>query len=52
LIVEAVAPDGKILSAPSSMRTGVTSTVSKWGVRVTNDTFEKVMADKRDNGII
>jgi hypothetical protein len=53
LIVEAVAPDGKILPRPIlNEETGVTSTVNKWGVRVTNDTFEKVMADKRDNGII
>jgi hypothetical protein len=53
LIVEAVAPDGKILPRPIlNEEAGVTSTVNKWGVRVTNDTFEKVMADKRDNGII
>jgi hypothetical protein len=53
LIVEAVAPDGKILPRPIlNEETGVTSTVNKWGVRVTNDTFEKVMADKRENGII
>jgi hypothetical protein len=32
--------------------TGVTSTVDKWGVRVSNDVFEKVLLDKRDNGII
>jgi hypothetical protein len=53
LIVEAVAPNGKILPRPIlNEETGVTSTVTKWGLRVTNDTFEKVMADKRDNGII
>ena len=53
LIVEAVAPGGKILARPIlNEETGITSTVNKWGVRVSNDTFEKVMADKRDNGII
>jgi hypothetical protein len=53
LIVEAVAPNGKILPRPIlNEETGVTSTVTKWALRVTNDTFEKVMADKRDNGII
>ena len=53
LIVEAIAPDGRVL--PRSIlneETGVTSTVDKWGVRVSNDVFEKVLADKRDNGII
>lgn len=53
LIVEAVAPDGKILSRPIlNEETGLTSIVDKWGVRVSNDVFERVMADKRDNGII
>lgn len=53
LIVEAVAPGGKIFARPIlNEETGITSTVNKWGVRVSNDTFEKVMADKRDNGII
>jgi hypothetical protein len=53
LIVEAIAPDGKVLSRPIlNEETGVTSTVNKWGVRVSNDVFEKVIEDKRDNGII
>jgi hypothetical protein len=53
LIVEAIAPDGKVLSRPIlNEETGVTSTVDKWGVRVSNDVFEKVLLDKRDNGII
>ena len=53
LIVEAIAPDGKVLSLPIlNEETGVTSTVDKWGVRVSNDVFEKVLLDKRDNGII
>jgi len=53
LIVEAVAPGGKILARPIlNEETSIISTVNKWGVRVSNDTFERVMADKRDNGII
>ena len=53
LIVEAVAPGGKILSRPIlNEETGITSTVNKWGVRVSNDVFQKVIQDKRDNGII
>ena len=53
LIVEAIAPDGKILSRPIlNEETGITSTVDKWAVRVSNDLFEKVIEDKRDNGII
>jgi Family of unknown function (DUF6384) len=51
--VEAVAPGGKILARPIlNEETSIISTVNKWGVRVSNDTFERVMADKRDNGII
>ncbi len=53
LIVEAIAPNGKILSRPIlNEETGVTSTVDKWGVRVSNEVFDKVSDDKRDNGII
>lgn len=53
LIVEAVAPDGRVL--PRSIRseeTGVTSTVTKWGVRVSRDVYQRVLADKRADGII
>ena len=40
LIVEAVAPGGKILARPIlNEETGITSTVNKWGVRVSNDTL-------------
>ena len=53
LIVEAIAPDGRVL--PRSIlneETGVRSTVEKWGIRVSNDVFQKVLADKRDDEII
>jgi hypothetical protein len=53
LIVEAVTPNGKILSRPIlNEETGVTSTVNIWGLRVSNEVFDKVSDDKRDNGII
>jgi hypothetical protein len=53
LIVEAITPDGKVLSRPIlNEETGITSRVDKWGIRVSNDVFEKVIADKRDNGLI
>jgi hypothetical protein len=53
LIVEAIAPNGRTLPRPIlNEETGVTSTVEKWGVRVSNDVFQRVLADKRDDGII
>jgi hypothetical protein len=53
LIVEAVTPEGKILTRPIlNEETGVTSKVDKWGVRVSHDVFQRVAADKRENGII
>jgi hypothetical protein len=53
LVVEAIAPNGKALMRPIlNEETGTVTAVSKWGVRVSNDVFERVMADKRDNGII
>jgi len=53
LIVEAVTPDGRILTKPVlNEETGETTKVKKWGVRVSNDVFQKVAADKRENGII
>lgn len=53
LIVEAVTPDGRVLPRPIlNEETGVTSTVSKWGIRVSRDVYQKVQSDKRDDGII
>jgi Family of unknown function (DUF6384) len=53
LIVEAVTPDGRTLSLPIlNEETGATTNVNKWGVRVNDDTFQRVLADKRDDGII
>jgi hypothetical protein len=53
LIVEAIAPDGRALQRPIlNEETGVTSVVQKWGIRMNNDVFQQVLADKRDDGII
>lgn len=49
LIVEPVAPDGRILSLPIRDEvTGETSTVSRFGVRVPRSAYDAVAADKRD----
>lgn len=53
LIVEAVAPSGRILDVPiTSEEDGVTRIVDKWGIRVSQETFAAVAEDKRDDGII
>jgi len=53
LIVEAVSSAGNVV--PVNVRSeedGRTQQRSKWGLRVSEDTFEAVTADKRDDGII
>ena len=53
LIVEAITPEGQKLSLPiRNEETGAVETVSKFGVRVPQDTFETVARDKRDDGIV
>jgi hypothetical protein len=53
LIVEAVTPDGRSLSLPvTNEEDGRTETVSRWGVRVTEDTFDQIRRDKDDDGIV
>jgi hypothetical protein len=53
LIVEPVAPDGRVISLPvTSEETGRTATVSRWGVRVDERVFEQVRRDKSDDGIV
>jgi hypothetical protein len=53
LIVEAIAPNGNPLTLPvTSEENGRTQRVTKWGLRVDEDTFERFAADKRDDGII
>jgi Family of unknown function (DUF6384) len=52
-LVEAVAPDGRLLSLPvESEEDGKTTSVSKFGVRVSAETFEQIARDKRDDGIV
>lgn len=53
LIVEAIDKAGNVLSIPiTSEESGKTSTVKSWGVRVEENIFKVVAADKRDDGII
>lgn len=53
LLVEPLTPDGK--RVPLSIRneeTGASEQVERFGVRVPKDVFDRVAADKRDDGII
>jgi hypothetical protein len=53
LIVEAVGPDGQAIAMPvTSEESRKTSTVKRWGVRVSQDVFDAVRRDKSDDGII
>lgn len=53
LVVEAVAPDGGVLPLPiTSEEDGQTRVVTRWGVRVPEDTFLAVDRDQRDDGVI
>jgi hypothetical protein len=53
LVVEAIAPNGATLRLPiRNEETQRTDSVDKWGLRVDEETFRRVAADKRDDGII
>lgn len=53
VIVEAIDPTGRVLTVPiEDEETGETERVKRWGLRVDEETFEKVGRDKQDNGII
>lgn len=53
LIVEAIDPNGRRLSVPVlNEETGVSETVTSWGLRVDEATFNAVRDDKLDDGII
>ena len=53
IIVEAVDPTGKVRTVPiTNEETGKAEQVNQWGLRVDEETFERVARDKRDNGII
>ena len=53
IIVEAVSPDGRTLQVPVvNEETGRIERVSKWGLRVEEEVFRRIAADKQDDGII
>jgi hypothetical protein len=53
LIVEAIDDGGSAIALPvRSEEDGKVYTVQKWGIRVERDDFERIAADKRDDGII
>lgn len=53
IVVEAVTPDGQVLQRPIvSEEDGQTYRVDKWALRVDEDAFERIAADKQDDGII
>jgi hypothetical protein len=53
IIVEAVAADGGTLKVPVvNEETGRTERVSKWGLRVEEEVYRRIAADKQDDGII
>jgi len=53
LIVEAMTPDGAIIPRKiMNQETGEMSEVTKWGVRVSRETYERVAAEKRQTGLI
>ena len=53
LLVQALGPDGQPVPFPiRNEETGVTRPVSVWGERVPQDIYDRVAADKQDNGII
>jgi len=53
IIVEALSADGRTLQVPVvNEETGRTERVSKWGLRVEEAVFQRIAADKQDDGII
>lgn len=53
LVVQALDTGGNPLKLPIlSEETGQTETVDKWGIRVPQNVYNAVVADKRDDGII
>jgi hypothetical protein len=53
LIVEAVGPDGRAVEVPiTSEEDGRSANVSRWGLRVSGDEYERVRQDKLADGVI
>jgi len=53
VIVEAIAPDGSTLALPvRSEEDGSTKSVTKFGMRIPQATYDAIAQDKRDDGIV
>jgi len=53
VIVEAIGPDGRSVAVPvQNEETGKIEQVKQWGLRVDEPTYNRIAADKRDDGII
>jgi hypothetical protein len=53
VVVEAIAPNGAALTLPvTNEENGRTRNVNKWALRVDEPTYERVRADKIDDGIV
>jgi hypothetical protein len=52
LIVEAVAPDGGILTLPVRGADGEIRMVNRWGIRVPEETFIGVERDRQEDGVL
>jgi hypothetical protein len=53
IIVEAVTPEGRVLKRTVvNEENGKSYEVDKWGLRVEEPVFERIAADKQDDGII
>lgn len=53
LLVEAIDPAGRPVAMPvRNEETGATERVAKWGERVPREVYDRVAADRQDNGII
>jgi hypothetical protein len=53
IIVEALSADGRSLQVPVvNEESGQIEHVSKWGLRVDEEVFQRIAADKQDDGII
>jgi len=53
LVVEAVAPGGRVLKVPiRSVEEQTTESVSMWAQRVDKATFDRVAAEKQSNGMV
>lgn len=53
IVVEAISTDGTLLKLPiTSEEDSITREVTRWGVRVDQNTFNRIANDKKDDGIV